>query len=192
MTAPPSPAPPPSPAQSPSTAHPAPPVTEPPLPEAELDAVLLRVGRLNYAWSNTESLLIHLMAGLTGMTQNAAVVVFLSVPATRGRIELVERLAKLQLVPGAQQRELLALTARFAKLSTVRHRYNHSIWSFQDDGSVATILMRIADRRDRIHMGRKQNLDGDELAELDRELARMSALNRDIWDFLRRHDFPII
>lgn len=179
-------APPPSPVQSPST------VTEAPLPEAELDAVLLRVGRLNYAWSNTESLLIHLMAGLTGMTQNAAVVVFLSVPATRGRIELVERLAKLQLAPGAQQRELLALTARFAKLSTVRHRYNHSIWSFQDDGSVATILMRIADRRDRIHMGRKQNLDGDELAVLDRELARMSALNRDIWDFLHRHDFPII
>ena len=159
--------------------------------EADLDAVLLRVGRLNYAWSNTESLLIHLLAGLTGMAQNAAVVVFLSIPSTRGRIELAERLAKLRLAPGPQLTELLELTSRFAKLSTVRHRYNHSIWSFQDDGSVATILMRIADRRDRIHMGRKQSLGSDEMAQLDEELARMSALNRDIWQFLRRYDYPI-
>ena len=167
------------------------PPPEPVTAEADLDAVLLRVGRLNYAWSNTESLLIHLLAGLTGMRQNAAVVVFLSIPSTRGRIELAERLAKLRLAPGPQLTELLELTSRFAKLSTVRHRYNHSLWSFQDDGSVATILMRIADRRDRIHMGRKQNLGSDEMAQLDDELARMSALNRSIWQFLRRYDYPI-
>ena len=77
--------------------------------EADLDAVLLRVGRLNYAWSNTESLLIHMLAGLTGMAQNAAVVVFLSTPSTRGRIELAERLAKLRLAPGPQLTELLEL-----------------------------------------------------------------------------------
>lgn len=159
--------------------------------EADLDAVLLRVGRLNYAWSNTESLLIHLLAGLTGMAQNAAVVVFLSIPSTRGRIELAERLAKLRLAPGPQLTELLELTSRFAKLSTVRHRYNHSIWSFQDDGSVATILMRIADRRDRIHMGRRQSQGGDELTRLDRELEDMAQLNRDIWQFLRQHGYPI-
>lgn len=161
------------------------------LAEADLDAVLLRVGRLNYSWSNTESLLIHLLAGLTGMDKNAAVVVFLSVPATRGRIEMVERLAKLSLPPGPQQSALLDLTARFSRLSTVRHRYNHSIWSFQEDGSVSTIMMRIADRRDRIHMGRRQSQGGDELTRLDRELEDMAQLNRDIWQFLRQHGYPI-
>ena len=69
-----------------------------PIPgETALDEVLLRVGRLNYSWSNTESLLVHLLAGLTGMTKDAAVVVFLSVSSTKGRIELIERLAKLRL-----------------------------------------------------------------------------------------------
>jgi hypothetical protein len=159
--------------------------------EPDLDAVLLRVGRLNYAWSNTESLLIHMLAGLTGMDKSAAVVVFLSVTSTRGRIEMVERLAKLRLPAGQEQQELLELTARFARLSAVRHRYNHSIWSFQEDGSVSTILMRIADRRDRIHMGRKQTLGSDEMLRLDQDLEMLSQLNRNIWRFLRQYDYPI-
>ncbi|AUH32612.1 hypothetical protein [Paracoccus tegillarcae] len=159
--------------------------------EPALDAVLLRVGRLNYSWSNTESLLIHLLSGLSGMAKDAAVVVFLSVQSTRGRIEMVERLAKLRLPPGDQLQELLELTDRFSKLSALRHQYNHSIWSFQDDGSVSTILMRIADRRDKIRMGRKQSLDQDQLARLDQELDAMSQLNRNIWRFLRKYDFPV-
>jgi hypothetical protein len=168
----------------------------PPIPgaaaaETDLDAVLLRVGRLNYAWSNTESLLIHMLAGLTGMDKGAAVVVFLSVSSTRGRIEMVERLAKLRRPAGEEQRELLELTARFARLSAVRHRYNHSIWSFQEDGSVSTILMRIADRRDRIHMGRKQALGNDEMLRLDRDLEMLSQLNRNIWRFLLKHGYPV-
>ncbi|MEF9604899.1 hypothetical protein O4J55_22275 [Paracoccus sp. PXZ] len=159
--------------------------------EPDLDAVLLRVGRLNYAWSNTESLLIHMLAGLTGMDKGAAVVVFLSVSSTRGRIEMVERLAKLRLPAGQEQQELLELTARFAKLSAVRHRYNHSIWSFQEDGSVSTILMRIADRRDRIHMGRKQTLGSDEMQRLDQDLDMLSQLNRNIWRFLLQYGYPV-
>lgn len=159
--------------------------------EPSLDSVLLRVGRLNYAWSNTESLLVHLLAGLTGMQKDAAVVIFLSVNSTRGRIEMVERLAKLILKPGAELQELLDLTARFAKLSMVRHRYNHSIWSFEEDGSISTILMRIADRRDRIRMGQKQLLDEDQLVRLDQELEMMSQLNRNIWKFLRMRGYSV-
>lgn len=171
------------------TADPAPDPAPP--HEPSLDSVLLRVGRLNYAWSNTESLLVHLLAGLTGMQKDAAVVIFLSVNSTRGRIEMVERLAKLLLKPGPELQELLDLTARFAKLSTVRHRYNHSIWSFEEDGSISTILMRIADRRDRIRMGQKQLLDDDQLARLDQELEMMSQLNRNIWHFLRMRGYSV-
>ncbi|WP_232816479.1 hypothetical protein [Paracoccus zhejiangensis] len=149
------------------------------------------MGRLNYAWSNTESLLVHLLAGLTGMQKDAAVVVFLSVNSTRGRIEMVERLGKLLLKPGPELQELLDLTTRFSKLSAVRHRYNHSIWSFQEDGSISTILMRIADRRDRIRMGQKQLLDEDQLARLDQDLEMMSELNRNIWQFLKNRGYSV-
>lgn len=162
-----------------------------PVGEAGLDAILLRVGRLNYAWSNTESLLVHLIAGLSGMAKDAAVVVFLSLSSTRARIELVERLAKLRLSSGHERRDLLELMARFGRLSAVRNRYNHSLWSFQDDGSIATILMRIADRRDRIRMGQRQPLTAEELARLDQDLDDLSALNRAIWRFLQDNGYPI-
>lgn len=163
----------------------------PPPGEAGLDEVLLRVGRLNYSWSNTESLLVHLLAGLTGMTKDAAVVVFLSVSSTKGRIDLIERLAKLRLHPGSEQHELLELMARFSRLTAVRNRYNHSIWSFQEDGSISTILMRIADRRDRIRIGQKQEVNRDELDRLDQDLETLSQLNRSIWRFLQDNGYPI-
>ncbi|WP_170295122.1 hypothetical protein [Paracoccus aestuariivivens] len=156
-----------------------------------MDSVLLRVGKLNYAWSNTESLLVHLLAGLTGMDKDSAIVVFLSISSTKGRIELIERLAKLRLSAGPKQRELLELMTQFGRLSAVRNRYNHSIWSFQEDGSISTILMRIADRRDRIRMGQRHMLDGDQMARLDLDLETLSALNRSIWRYLQEYEYPI-
>lgn len=98
---------------------------------------------------------------------------------------------KLSLPTGDQQTELLNLTSRLTRLQSVRNRYNHSIWSFEEDGSISTILMRIADRRDRIHMGRKQNLGEKELAKLDQDLQTLSTLNRDMWQFLQSYGYPI-
>ena len=58
--------------------------------------VLLLVGQLNYTWTNTESLLIHLIAGLARVDKETAVVVFLTLNTGKARIELVERLAKMK------------------------------------------------------------------------------------------------
>ncbi len=38
------------------------------IPPEEFDGALVRIGRLNYTWTNTESVLIHLIAGLAGTT----------------------------------------------------------------------------------------------------------------------------
>ena len=155
-----------------------------------LDAILLRIGRLNYAWSNTESLLVHLMAGLGGMRKEAATIVFLSIGTTRGRIELVERMAKAFL-PKNQQQRLLDLMAQFSRLSAIRNRYNHSLWSFEEDGSVSTIMMRIADRRDKIHMGQRQSVGPREIERLDQDLAKLAEVNAQIWNFLSSNKYPI-
>lgn len=158
----------------------------------ELDAVLLRVGRLNYSWSNTESLLVHLLAGLSGVTQDVAVVVFLSLNSTHARIELVERLAKLQRPEGDERRELLDLLQRFGRLAATRNRFNHSIWSFDlEQGSISTILMRIADRKQSIRFGKSETLDAKEVARIDATLEMLADLNRLIWAFLTRYDYPI-
>ncbi|GLS31052.1 hypothetical protein SAMN04488498_1342 [Mesorhizobium albiziae] len=61
-----------------------------------LQDVLLVVGQLNYTWTNTESLLIYLIAGLAKVDKETAIIIFLTLNTTRARIELVERLAKMK------------------------------------------------------------------------------------------------
>lgn len=169
-----------------------PPENEPPPDMARnLDAVLLRVGHLNYSWSNTESLLVHLLAGLAGVPQDVAVVLFLSLTSTRARIELIERLAKLRRPDGDERRELLDLMQRFSRFASTRNRFNHSIWSFDlEQGSISTILMRIADRKESIRFGKSETLDAKEIARIDATLEMLADLNRAIWAFLARYDYP--
>lgn len=170
--------------------QPASPVGTPPGMAENLDAVLLRVGVMNYSWSNTESLLIHLLAGLTGVREDVAVVLFLSLKSTQARIELIERLAKLCRPAGDERTELLALMQRFARLASTRNRFNHSIWSFDlEQGSISTILMRIADRRDGVLFGKCERLDEAELARMDDALKVLGELNRAIWAFLKRYRY---
>nr|WP_111298242.1 hypothetical protein [Paracoccus saliphilus] len=155
-----------------------------------LDAVLLRVGVMNYSWSNTESLLIHLLAGLAGVREDVAVVLFLSLKSTQARIELIERLAKLCRPAGDERTELLALMQRFTRLASTRNRFNHSIWSFDlEQGSISTILMRIADRRDGVLFGKCEPLDATEMARMDEALKVLGELNRAIWSFLKRYGY---
>lgn len=172
--------------------HPGLPAGTPPAMAENLDAVLLRVGVMNYSWSNTESLLIHLLAGLAGVREDIAVVLFLSLKSTQSRIELIERLAKLCRPAGDERRELLALMQRFTRLAATRNRFNHSIWSFDlEQGSISTILMRIADRRDGVLFGKCEQLDAKEMARLDEALGDLSDLNRAIWAFLKRYGYPV-
>ena len=60
----------------------------------DFDQLLLLIGRLNYSWTNTESLLIHMVAGLSGTDKETATIIFLTLNTTRARVDLVERLAK--------------------------------------------------------------------------------------------------
>ena len=165
--------------------------TMPASADALLQALLLRTGTLNYVWTNTESLLIHLIAGLGGMTKDVAMVIFLTVNTTRARLELVDRLSKMPGIPPDQRRAILALTQRFQKEAPLRNKYNHCIYSFDAaQGTVSTILMRIADRKDDLHIGRADRADADELAAIDASIARIQALNLDIWQAIGRFDFP--
>lgn len=52
-------------------------------PKDECDDFLLQVGKLNYAWTNTESLLIHFIAGLVRTDIETATVIFLTLNTSR-------------------------------------------------------------------------------------------------------------
>ena len=88
------------------------------------------MGRLNYAWTNTESLLIHLIAGLADTSKDVAVIIFLTLNTTRARTDLVERLAKMDDRDADEREAVLVLTRRLLKLSSLRNRYNHCIYAF--------------------------------------------------------------
>lgn len=160
-------------------------------PATPFDDILLLVGWLNYSWTNTESLLIHLIAGLLSTDKDRAVIVFLTLNTTRARIDLVERLAKLEQVPEEEKHATLELTGRVMKHSGLRNRFSHSIYAFDPNTNVAsTIMMRIADRKDNIKVGRSDTIDAQTIKQIEEALDDMAQLNRDFWAHIRRFDYP--
>lgn len=159
--------------------------------DVQLDEILLRVGRLNYTWTNTESLLIHLIAGLAGVEKDIAVVIFLTLNTTRARVDLVERLAKLPQVETNLRDAILDLTSRLVRQSKLRNKYNHCIYSFEPDaGKIHTIMMRIQDRRKDIKLGKMETITSDEADAIDSCIASLERLNTDIWSLVLAQGFP--
>lgn len=143
-------------------------------------------------WTNTESLLIHLIAGLSGANKDVAVIIFLTLNTTRARIDLVERLAKMEGRPAKIRDPILEHTQRLSKLSSIRNRYNHCIYSFDaESGNPKTILMRISDRKTDIKLGREDTVDDNAIKEIENIVDQLSAANHDIWQLIKKLGFPI-
>lgn len=158
----------------------------------EFNEFLLKIGRLNYSWTNTESLLIHFIAGLAGCSKDVAVVIFLTLNTSRARLDLVERLAKLPAVQDKEREAVLELGREMTRLSSLRNRYNHCIYAFDpENGSTRTILMRIADRKSDIRMGQANPIDEVALAEIDETLVKLAELNARFWRTARRFGYPL-
>lgn len=156
-----------------------------------LQDILLLVGQLNYTWTNTESLLIHLIAGLAKVDKETAIIIFLTLNTTRARTDLVERLAKMRATPPACRKDILAVTRRLSAEGRLRNKYNHCIYSFDENGGPAmTQLMRIVDDKDAIRYGKAELLDDAEIQRIADSIAALVAINRDIWQITNRHGFP--
>lgn len=160
-------------------------------PDVTFDRLMLSIGRLNYAWTNTESMLIHVMAGLLRIDKEQATVVFLTLNTTRARVDLVERLSKLTATPDAERDRILAATRKLLKLAGVRNWFNHCIYSFDAQGKgVRTIQMRIADQKNRIKIGQTRDIDADTPLEIARVIDQLGDLNTDIRALIRDFGYP--
>jgi hypothetical protein len=153
--------------------------------------ILLLIGQLNYTWTNTESLLIHLIAGLAGVDKETAVIIFLTLNTTRARIDLVERLAKRATTPAECRRAILDLTDRMNKEARLRNKYSHCIYSFDEAGQAAeTQLMRIFDNREEIRYGKRELLDDEEAMRIRASIAHIADINRGIWGLVETYGYP--
>ncbi|WP_281954153.1 hypothetical protein [Pseudophaeobacter arcticus] len=159
--------------------------------QLNFDAFLLLVGKLNYAWTNTESLLIHLIAGLAGLDKEIATVIFLTLNTTRARIDLVERLSKLDKIDAVERDAILELTSRIPRQSALRNRYNHCIYAFDaEGGNPHTILMRIADRKDTLKIGQSRPLNDAAAEDIEAAISELKKINQKIWQTILHFGYP--
>lgn len=167
------------------------PITRPAMLRGNMQDILLLVGELNYTWTNTESLLIYLIAGLAGVDKETAIVIFLTLNTTRARLDLVERLAKLPKTKSACRKDVLVLTARLASQQKLRNKYNHCVYSFDAAGRLShTQLMRIVDTARNIHYGKVEPIDQNELERIRLAIREIAEANLQIWKIVRAYDFP--
>lgn len=156
-----------------------------------INETLLLVGRMNYVWTNTESLFIYLIAQLMGTTKEAAIVVFLTLNTTRARLDLIQRLAKLPTTRPEDRTAVLGFADRLGKESGVRNKFNHCIYSFDKEGEASTQLMRVTDVGEDLRYGKVELLDRGELDRLNTAIDRIVSVNRDIWDYIRTHRIAV-
>jgi hypothetical protein len=157
----------------------------------DFQRVLLLVGRLNYTWTNTESLLIYLIAGLAKVDKETAIVIFLTLNTTRARLDLVERLAKMTKTGSECRKDIQAITGDLARLMKLRNKYNHCIYAFDEKGRVShTQMMRIFDGKDDIKYGKIESLDRAEMSRIESCINDIATTNRQIWKVVRENRFP--
>ncbi len=153
--------------------------------------VLLLVGQLNYTWTNTESLLIYLIAGLAKVDKETAIIIFLTLNTTRARIELVERLAKMPKTLAPCRQAVLTVTDKLIRQAKLRNKYSHCIYSFDETGNHAsTQLMRIVDGKDEVRYGKIEEIDEKEINKIHDSIERIRDINKDIWSIVEENSFP--
>ncbi len=166
--------------------------TQPQVLTKEFQNILLLVGQMNYSWTNTETLLIHFIAGLAGVDKETATVIFLTLNTTRARLDLVDRLAKMGRIKPSAKEEILALTHEMVKVLRHKNRYNHCLYSFDDEGKHAkTILMRIADTKSDIKIGKTQDLDASEMEKIRDSIKTIENINHQAWSLILKYEFPV-
>lgn len=166
----------------------------PPLPSRgmpKFQEILLLVGQLNYSWTNTESLLIYLIAGLAKVDKETAIIIFLTLNTTRARIEMVERLAKMAKTPETCRHAVLSVTDQLGRQSKLRNKYSHCIYSFDETGTRAsTQLMRIVDGKDAIKYGKIEALDDSEMKRIHASIEAIQGINKSILTIVEENGFP--
>jgi hypothetical protein len=157
-----------------------------------IDAILLLVGRLNYTWTNTESLLIYLISFLMNTSKEAAIVVFLTLNTTRARIDLIERLSKIAATPAPVRNNILDLMARLKAESRLRNKYNHCIYSFDETGkSGSTQLMRIAEFNEDVRYGKVEQIDDAEIERIKAAIGEITSVNKQMWSLIKSHNIAV-
>jgi len=171
----------------------------PPMPDfAAIDAVapksadhrtsiLALIGNLVFSWSNNESLFIYLLMLLLRTDQTSAAIVFATLNTTRARLDLIQRLAKVNVRDRDLEKALNDLIERFNDCTRIRNEFNHCMYMVDDRGEIThTHSIKIVETRKRLQFGEVRPMDDARIKEMMATIQELKKLNRDIWQFLPR------
>lgn len=132
-----------------------------------------------------------MIAGLALSDKETAIVIFLTLNTPRARIDLVERLAKMQKTPSGCRSEILTATGRLSEEAKLRNKYNHCIYSFDpDSGRGLTQSMRIFEGKDDIKYGKIEELDDREIDKIKKSIKSLIEINQCFWSITEKYGFP--
>jgi hypothetical protein len=175
------------------------PATLPPKPDfASIEAVAPRsadrrtsilalIGNLVFSWANNESLFIYLLMILLRTDQTSAAIVFATLNTTRARLDLIQRLAKVQIKDRTIAKQLTGLIDRFNKYTRIRNEFNHCMYNVSDRGEIThTHSIRIVETPKQLRLGDVRPMDETRIKEMTEAIQGLKQINRDIWNLLPR------
>jgi hypothetical protein len=90
------------------------------------------------------------------------------------------------------RRDVLEVTRKMMAEAKLRNKYNHCIYSFDENGEMGTTqLMRIAEFGNDLKYGKLEEIDTDEIERIRACVAEVIAVNRDIWGFLKARNIAV-
>lgn len=147
--------------------------------------ILALIGNLVFSWSNNESLLIYILMLLLKTDDVSATVVFGTLNTTRARLDMISRLAKLNIKNRDVDARLAKIIDRFNAHTRIRNEFNHCIYTVDSQGVITqTQSIKIAEVRGQLRLGSVKPMDQKRIKEIMATVQQLKELNREIWDFL--------
>jgi hypothetical protein len=147
--------------------------------------ILALIGNISFSWSNNESMFIYILMLLLDTNQTSAAIIFSTLNTTRARIDLVQRLAAVNIADREVSLRLKGLVERFNACTRARNEFNHCMYAIDAAGEIThTHSMKISETRGGIKFGAVKPINDDRVLEMQETIRELKALNRDLWDFL--------
>jgi hypothetical protein len=147
--------------------------------------ILALIGNLVYSWSNNESMFIYVLMLLMRTDETSAAVVFATLNTTRARLDLVSRLAKINIKDKIVAKTLDKIIFKFNELTRIRNEFNHCMYSVDERGEIThTNSIKTQEIGGKLQVGIVRKMDDSRVNGMLDALRHLTKLNRDIWDFL--------
>jgi hypothetical protein len=146
---------------------------------------LALIGLLVFSWSNNESLLIYVLMVLLRTDEPSAAIVFSTLNTTRARLELVDRLAQINVIDRRVRVRLNRVIESFNEAIRIRNEFLHATYKVNSSGEIThTQIMRLVAKKGGMSFGQQQPIDQTRLDGIVRTCGDLRRLNREIWDLL--------